>query len=168
MTVKDIAEEAIEMARAKAKLAETRIYDWMIDCQYAAEMRKVIFDAARIGVGVLKAPTPKSKKSISVSKADDGGIDIQVVEKVAPSATWVDPWNIFPDQACGENIHNGDFVFERDFMSARQIRNLKKVPGYIATQIDKVLEEGPGKVNADAGAGGSPNAMKQKGRFENW
>jgi hypothetical protein len=39
-----------------------RIYDWMVECQHAAEMRKVIDDAARIGVGVLKGPIPAAKK----------------------------------------------------------------------------------------------------------
>jgi hypothetical protein len=37
----------------------------------------------------------------------------------------------------------GDFVFERDSMSPRQVRGLKKLPVYIASQIDRVLEEGP-------------------------
>jgi hypothetical protein len=51
LTVKDLAEENIKLAREKAKRAEARIYDWMVECQYPAEVRKVIFDAARIGVG---------------------------------------------------------------------------------------------------------------------
>jgi hypothetical protein len=42
-----------------AKKAETRIYDWMVECQYAGEARKVLFDSARLGVGVLKGPFPK-------------------------------------------------------------------------------------------------------------
>jgi hypothetical protein len=32
----------------------------MVECQYTAEMRKVIFDSARIGVGVVKGPFPKA------------------------------------------------------------------------------------------------------------
>ena len=63
LTVKDFAVEAIELARKKAKAAETRIYDWMTETQYRAEIRKLIADSARIGVGVLKAPTPRSKRS---------------------------------------------------------------------------------------------------------
>ena len=56
---------------------------------------------------------------------------------------------------------------QRDHMSARQVRGLKKLPGYIGSQIDKVLEEGPNKANIDAG-GRAPNAQNTKGRFEVW
>lgn len=170
LTVKDLAEEAIELARAKAKMAETRIYNWMVKCQYTAEMRKVIFDAARIGVGVLKAPYPKASQGIVLEKAPDGGIDLQIEDKVSPAAKWIDPWNVFPDQACGENIHLGDFIFERDYLSERQVRDLKKIPGYIEAQIDQVLVEGPDKanVNSDEGSANGPNQSQRKGRYEVW
>jgi hypothetical protein len=165
LTVKDFAIEAIEIARKKAKAAETRIYDWMTETQYRAEIRKVIADAARIGVGVLKAPAPRSKRVMAVTESRGGGVDLIIKEMIVPASVWVDPWNIFPDPACGENIHDGDYVFERDFMSARQVRGLKRLPGYIADQIDKVLEEGPDKANAESdGRGGSRN----KGRFTLW
>jgi hypothetical protein len=176
LTVKDFAIEAIEMARKKAKAAETRIYDWMTQTHYRAEIRKVICDAARIGVGVLKAPTPQSKRVMAITESRDGGVDLQIKEKIIPAAVWVDPWNIFPDPACGENIHDGDFVFERDHMSARQLRALRKLPGYIGPQIDKVLEEGPNKVNSEGDGRGSGSSSEgragrttlQKGRFEVW
>lgn len=166
LTVKDLAIEKIEMARKKAKAAETRIYDWMVQTQYRAEIRKVINDSARIGVGVLKAPTPRSKRVMAILERD-GGVELVIKQQIIPAAEWKDPWNIFPDPACGENIHDGDYVFERDFMSSRQVRGLKKLPGYIAAQIDKVLEEGPDKANKDGDqrpAGGQKNA----GRFTVW
>jgi hypothetical protein len=168
LTVKDQAVEAIEMARKKAKAAEQRIYDWMEQTQYRSEIRKVIADAARIGVGVLKAPVPKSKKVMAITADKQGtGINVEFRENIIPSAIWVDPWNIFPDPACGENIHDGDFVFERDHMSARQIRELRGLPGYIGDQLDKVLEEGPNKVNSEAD-GRRSDAKATKGRFEVW
>ena len=166
LTVKDLAEEAIEMAREKAKKAETRIYDWMVDSQYTAEMRKVIFDAARLGVGVLKAPYPKATRGISLSKTNDGGVNLQIEDRIAPAAKWVDPWNVFPDPACAENIHEGDFIFERDYMSKRQLRELKKVPGYIADQIDAVLLEGPDKAYLKSDSGSA--SEERKSRYEIW
>jgi hypothetical protein len=166
LTVKDLAIENIEMARASAKAAETRIYDWMVETQYRGEVRKVIADAARIGVGVLKAPTPRSKRVMAVLNAEGGGVELVIKDKIVPSAMWVDAWNIFPDPACGENIHDGDYVFERDHMSARQLRDLKKLPGYIASAIDQVLAEGPNKINITEGDGRNTGA--QKGRFEVW
>jgi hypothetical protein len=165
LTVKDLAVEAIEMARKQAKAAETRIYNWMVETKYRAEIRKIIADAARIGVGVVKAPTPVSKRVMAITNAKGGGINLEIKEKIIPAAEWKDPWNIFPDPACGEDIHDGDYCFERDFMSARQVRGLKKLPGYIAAQIDRVLAEGPEKANTEAGRG---DGTKNKGRFTVW
>jgi hypothetical protein len=167
LTVKDLAVEKIEMARKRAKAAEQRISDWMEQTQYRAEIRKVIADAARIGVGVLKAPVPKSKKVMAITEAKGGGINLEIRENIVPAAVWVDPWNVFPDPACGENIHDGDYVFERDHMSARQVRELRKLDGYIADAIDKVLEEGPNKVNSESD-GRRSDAKAIKGRYEVW
>lgn len=167
LTVKDLAEEHIEIARKKAKAAEKRIYDWMVECQYTSEVRKVIFDASRLGVGALKAPIPKSSRSIAVKKSG-GGMQIEIEDKICPSVSWVDPWNMYPDPSCGENIHDGDFIFERDYLSERQLGDLKKLDGYIASQIDKVIQEGPDKIRADneSGTAQGKDAAKRKDRYE--
>lgn len=165
MTVKDQAEQALDKAKESAKRAEKRIYDWMVECKYHREMRKVIHDAARIGVGVLKAPYAESRTSKAVTKAEDG-IALQIKTKVSPAAKWVDPWNLFPDAACGENIHDGDYILERDYLSQRRLKELKKQKGYIASQIDRVVAEGPNKCNEK---GDNPNEQKGiKNRFEIW
>lgn len=168
LTVADLAKENIELAREKATRAEERIYDWMVESQYNAEMRKVIFDSARIGVGVLKGPVPKSFRSMAMHKKTAGGpAELQINNTIQPSYKWVDPWNIFPDQSCGENIHFGDFVLERDYLSESQVRDLKKIPGYIGTQIDKVLADGPDKTSDDR-TSNSRDATTRKGRYEIW
>lgn len=169
LTVKDLAEENIELARKAAKSAETRIYGWMIECQRTAEMRKIIDDSARIGVGVLNGPIPVRKKGIAVDK-DKDVLKVIFEEKIVPASRWRDPWNIFPDPACGENIHNGDFIFDRDFLSPRQVRELKELPGYISSQIDAVLKEGPDGPDKDTDMGvRNTNVQAEiKGRFEVW
>lgn len=166
LTTKDVAEEQLELARKKAKKAEKRIYDWMIESQYPAEMRKVIGDGSRIGVGVLKGPFPKIAKNVAVSKEGDG-ITLQWKESVKPGLRWADPWNIFPDPGCGEAIANGDFVHERDYISGKQVRDLKSEPGYIKSQLDIVLDEGPrGQLDASNKPGEDPE--KYKHQFEIW
>jgi hypothetical protein len=164
LTVKDLAEENMEAAQAAAKKAETRIYDWMVESQYPAEMRKVVFDGARIGTGMLKAPFPEKRKSQSLS-AKPGAISLVIKEEVKPAYRWIDVWNFFPHGACGEDIHNGDHTFERDYLAPKQVRNLKGQPGYITSQIDKVLEEGPNKSNAD---GSNPHQKKIESRYPVW
>lgn len=167
LTVKDFAVENIELATKKAKAAETRIYDWMIQGGYRGEFRKMIADAARIGTGVLKGPTPKLKRVAAFHKTDNGGT-VVIKETIVPAIEWKDPWNIFPDPACGENIHDGGFIFERDYFSARQVKALKKLPGYIAAQIDKVLEEGPNKSYQTSGPDRRADSQRHKDRFEIW
>src|ERR1700693_2407896 len=168
LTVADLAEEKIEKAREQAKAAETQIYDWLVECQYRSEMRKVIFDSARIGVGVLKGPVPAKSRGIAIVKNADS-IEIIIKDKIVPVAKWVDPWNVFPDPACGENIHEGDFMFERDYMSERQILKLKDEDDYIDAQIDKVIKEGPDKIHATNDQGPTPQtAAQKKNRYEGW
>ena len=43
---------------ASAKKAETRIWDWLTESQWHAEVRKLIDEAAKIGTSVLKGPVP--------------------------------------------------------------------------------------------------------------
>ena len=168
LTVRDFALEAIRLADEQAEAAETRIYDWLVQSKYRGEIRKVIFDAARIGVGVLKGPTPIPRRAMALTKdAKTNTIRVQIRDTISPGVQWVDPWDIYPDPACGENIHDGSYIFERDHMSARQLRRLKQLPGYIALQIDQVLEEGPNKAYV-SGADRGPAERRHKDRFEVW
>lgn len=168
LTAKDVAEEQIEIARQKAKKAEKRIYDWMVECQHTAEAEKVIFDSARLGVGVLKGPFPIAKREVVANKAGEG-VAVMIRNSVKPGDKWVDPWNFFPDPACGENVHNGDHCFERDFFSEHQIRNLLKVPGYIRSQIEMVIALGPtGGKDEDAEKPNKPAAEQRKNQYEIW
>lgn len=165
-TTKDLAAGIKENADEKAKKAEKRIHDWMVEANYSAEMRKVLHDASRIGVGVLKAPFAESRTSRAVSRVE-GGVALQIAESIQPGMSWIDPWNLFPDPSCGEDVHSGDFIVERDFFTARKLKELKKNPTFIAEQIEKVLEEGP---NGNSGDGMSPLADKSKAdkRYEVW
>ena len=168
LTAKDLAEEQIQLAREKAKKAETRIYDWMVESCYTAEARKVIFDSARLGVGVLKGPFPMAKREVVASKTD-AGIEVLVRSKTFPGTRWVDAWNFFPDPSCGENVHDGGHCFERDFFSEFQVRKLLDEPGYIAAEIGKVIEEGPGGIKDDDND--KPNKLSEeqrKNQYEIW
>ncbi len=168
LTDGDLAKELMEKATDAAKKAEKRIYDWMIECQYTAEMRKVIFDGARLGTGILKAPFPMRKSNRAMEAQEDGTLKFTMVEKIQPGAEWVDLWDFFPDGSCGESVQEGSYVFHRAFLSERRVEDLKKQPGYIKEQIDKVLKEGPdGKVNEDGSNPGHKNTDKDK-RYTVW
>ena len=161
LTTRDIAKEALDKRTDSAKKAETRVYGWMLNGQHHREMRKVIFDAARIGVGVLKGPYPDQRRMVRIGKDRKVAIEHQLV----PTSCWVDPWNIYPDPGCGENIRDGDYLFERVRSSEKQVRRLKGLPGYLDRQIDKVLKHKPSNAKVD---GQNPNEHDTRFQYELW
>lgn len=135
--------------------AERRIKDWLIQCRYKSESRKVIDAAAMVGTGVLKGPFPDKQVTKTIK---DGALVIE--ETIVPKSKHISHWDFFPDMNCGENIQDGDYVIERSFMTARQLTGLIGVPGYESDAIRKVLEEGPGhREKVD---------LKDDDRFEVW
>ncbi len=162
-----LAQKLMDKAVECAKRAETKIYDWMTESKYPAEGRKIVHDASRIGTGVLKGPFPDMQESRALTKVKNVAA-LQIKRQVVPKMQWVDTWNIYPDDACGENVHDGDYIFECDFLSKKMLNNLKKQveQGYLPEQIDQVIKEGPGKIYAD---GGNPNEKdSDRKRYQIW
>lgn len=133
----DDAVTQMKEAGERADRAQKRIEDWHTQCQFHGEVRKVIEDATKIGVGILKGPVPIKKKQAAFV-----GGKLILREDIQPGSFRIDPWNFYPDGACGENIHNGSHCWERDDITDRGLSDLVGVPGYIKEQINAVLEEG--------------------------
>lgn len=144
-----VAQQEDEAAKKAAEAATKQIEDWHVECQWHAEVRKMIEDCAKLGTGVLKGPSPALKRRKVVSM--QGGMAVLAIEeKIVPESRCVSPWNFYPDPACGESIHDGSYVWEEDTLARKALRDLKSLPGYLPDQIDKVLEEGPGS-DGDSG-----------------
>ena len=62
---------------------------------YPMQMRKVIFDGARIGVGVLKGPFPDVRTRKSYWQRDGVG-KLQIVQKIAPACKVDRPVELLP------------------------------------------------------------------------
>jgi len=98
---------------------------------------------------------------------------ISVDQAIKPGSKRIDPWNFFPDPACGENIQNGAYTWERDRVTRKQLRDLKKQPRYISENIDLCLEEGPilatgeESITTDAAQRFMSDA-ERRGKFEIW
>ena len=159
-------------AQRKADKAQTRIDDWLTECQIASEMRKVIDDAAKLGSGCIKGPVPINRKSRQWRTGEDGVKHLMLNESNQPGSRRIDVWNLFPDEACGESIHNGSHIFERDYLTPKKLKNLKGNrrpngdPLYLDSQIDACLEEGPRDNNG--GNQGGAVQRNTKGQFEIW
>lgn len=144
---KDVARAMMERARAKAKAMQTEIDDQLVECDYNGELRKVIHDAAVLGTGVIKGPvvTNRVRKAWTPYTDATGQTvhQIELVRELNPASFRVDPRNVFPDSGCGETVHDGKGVYERQQLTAKQVRALAKQPGFMVEQLRKVLEEGP-------------------------
>lgn len=147
LRMKDIAREVMTLANKKAEAMQREIDDQLTECDYNSELRKVIHDAAVLGTGVIRGPivTNRTRKAWQPYTDAQGQQvhQIDIVEELAPASFRVDPRNVWPDPACGENIHRGKGVYEREQITAKRIRELAKQPGFMKSQLRKVLEEGP-------------------------
>jgi hypothetical protein len=148
----------------KAKLCEDQIDDWLQASGYHGEMRHVIDDSVRLGSGVIKGPVPTKRKISKWMKGADGVSGVEITEEIQPESVRIDPWNLFPDPVCGESIHNGSYVFERDYITEKKLDDLRGLPGYIDTQIDKCILEGPGNRKEHD----QNNKSSSKDQFEIW
>lgn len=160
-------------ADRKAQLAEDQIEDWLQETDYNAEMRKVIDDVVRLGSGVMKGPVPAMRRSSVMTHNVDGSIELTFKNELKPESYRVDPWNFFPDAACGESIHNGSITFERDYITGKKLESFKEEVNddgeslYINSQIDACLKEGPGK-NKENNDRRDRDQIGTKNQYEIW
>lgn len=136
------AAATVAKAKASAERAQTVIDDYLTECRYHAEVRKVIEAAAKVGVGILKGPHPSLMRNRAATQTAEGWT-VEMVQKIAPTSRWINHWNFYPDGNCGDNIQQGSFVFECDDITARKLTELKADPSYIPEMIQLCLDEGP-------------------------
>lgn len=137
-----------EAMAKKAAQGMTRVIDDQLnECQYNIHARRMIHQAAVLGTGVLKGPIIVSKRDRKWDKMDDpaSGQSVRVLtveNRTAPAIEWIDVWNFFPDLSA-KTVDDCEAVFERKFISRRQLKELARRPGYLKDQIAKVLAAGP-------------------------
>lgn len=152
ITVADESVKNIEAADEKMKGMEDEIKDLLIECNFNAECRKVIKSAVRIGTGIMKGPVVvKDMKKVWGKVEDEDGTVIRQLEMAEdgsnkPISKSLDPWDVFPDPECREDIRKAAYVWERELILPRELRNLIGVPGYMADQIETILLEDPSRV----------------------
>lgn len=137
MDLEDEVKAAMAEAREAARKAQRQIEDWHIETEFNAENRLVIEDGARLGTGVMKGPFPELRKSVAYK-----GGKLIVKEEEVPVSRRVDLWNCYPDMACGNDVQDGSYFFEKDYISPSELASLRSDPSYIADRIDLVLRQG--------------------------
>ena len=153
-TVADAAQAALDAAEKAAEKMGTAIEDVLVESDYVSEARRAIRQAAMLGTGVLKGPiiVSRTKKRWEPIQDPATGQSVRVLsieEDKRAAVEWVDAWNFFPDPAA-DSVENCDGMFERRFITKRQLRELSKRPGYFRDQIKRVLREEPQSMVASA------------------
>jgi hypothetical protein len=155
-------------AKRRTEAAQTQIDDWLTECDYLGEVRAVIDDSAKVGTGVAKGPAPVMMKRKVFNKLPGGDLELVIVEKIVPATKHISYWNLYPDPACGENIHNGSWIWEVDTLSEKRVSALKGLPGYLDDKLAAVLEEGPAKYTAGGKINYDGKVAQTKGQFQIW
>jgi hypothetical protein len=137
--------EALPEDEKRAEQANKVIADWLVECQWHAEARKAIEDAAKLGTGILKGPFPMQVEyTMNVYDPVLRRFNRVTRTKTVPVTKRVHPRNFWSDPAGGECHQKGSYTWELDNIGSRQLRQLLKDETYIRENILRALREGPG------------------------
>ena len=153
-TMRDVAQDIIDQAKDRMSAMQTEIDDQLVECRYNAECRAMLWDAAKLGTGVLKGPMVV-KRTKKRWQDMDGMQVLQVSEEHKPASKRVSPWMVWPSPDCGSDLSRAEYFWECDYMLAREIRGLSGIAGYDAEMIELALSSEPTRVNAGHGKDGS-------------
>jgi len=140
--VSDIAADQLRIAKDKMKKMETLIDDQLQESRYNTQLRRVIFDSAVYGTGIIKAPfvTKNQKKSW---KREEGYHALDIKDSLTPAAIRVNPKNIYPSPSCDQDLNNLEYVWEKSLILSRDISDLLEVPGYFPEVLIDILASEP-------------------------
>lgn len=152
------AELVSQVVLDKAKQASAQMSTWIedkfIEGGVYGELRKLIRGAAKLGSAVLKGPYAVTR-TVKKWRLEGNVATLEVLTKVEPTSKCISVWDFWHDPACGDSIHDGAYVAERDYLTARQLRKMAAEMGqdgqpvYHVECIADALKEGPGKIVRD-------------------
>ena len=130
------AHQILAEARLRAEAMEREIDDVLTECDYPAEGRRCIHYAAVLGTGILKGPQVELFNTSKYQQIDGGEWIGMIEQEERPVARNVYPWDFVPDMS-GRELRDCEYVFERHYMTKKQLRSLPS--SYDANAIKKVL-----------------------------
>lgn len=148
-SMRDIARSEKDVAEEAMSKMEIAISDQLTECSFNGECRKVIHNAVRLGTGVLKGPSVVRDVKKKWMRKSDGQTTVrvlQVEEGETPASKSIDPWDVFPDPECRDDIKRAGYIWERRTITPRELRDLASVNGYLGDQIQQVLMEDPTRI----------------------
>lgn len=152
LAVADAVQELVRAAKDASDRMQRAMDDQLQECSYNAVIRNVIHNAVVYGTGILKGPVVRNRARTTYARQQMLGPDgtaaeqwvMRMEEDLAPAAESVSPWHFFPDMRAAR-IEDAEFVFERHPFNKARLRDLAKLPGFDAEQINAVLLSEPKK-----------------------
>ena len=133
------ARAIMQQAKERAEAMEKVIDDQLLECDYAAEARLCLHYAAVLGTGILRAPVVDVIES-KVWRQDELGNWVgEIANKTIPAARLVLPWDFVPDMAAS-TLKDCQFVFERSYVTKKQLQALSKNPYYLKESVSALCE----------------------------
>lgn len=140
ITNADVAERKQEQINNACEKMDKLISDQLVETKYNAKCREVIHDACVVGTGIIKGPVVLGKTDRAYVHDKKSDEFVTVIKQVfQPGCEVVRPWDFYPDMSAS-TIEEAEFIFERRFMSKKQIRGLVNRKGFPQSQVNKVLK----------------------------
>ena len=133
------ARALMKRAKESAEAMEKLIDDQLLECDYAAEARLCLHYAAVLGTGILRAPVVDVVESKAWGQDELGQWVGKIVTKTIPTARLVLPWDFVPDMTAA-TIKDCQFVFERSYVTKKQLQTLAKNPYYLKQNVLELCE----------------------------
>lgn len=154
------ARAIMQQAKERAEAMEKLIDDQLLECDYAAEARLCLHYAAVLGTGILRAPVVDVVESKNWSQDEMGQWQGDIMSKTIPTARLVLPWDFVPDMTA-PSIQNCEFVFERSYVTKKQLQALAKNPYYLKDNVLALCElEGSDTRTASADMDGYVDTLR--------
>lgn len=138
----DVAAAEMHKITEASEAMASEIEDQLAESNYDAIQREVIYDACRLGTGVLKGPIMIGDERRVWGVDESGQQALQVIRDIEPRSKRVNPFYWFPDMSA-TRAEEREYDFELSFMTRRGVQDLKKYPHYKSEQVDKVLKMKP-------------------------
>ena len=142
----DLAKGIEESVKKACDDMRQEMLDQLQECNYNAVQRDVIEDICVFGNGILKGPHVVGRyRKAWIRDKQSGGHVLSIIQQLKPTAIRVSPWDFFPDMSA-TRLEDCEFIFERHYMTRRQVRKLLDTPGFNKEAIRQLLSEERSKV----------------------
>lgn len=129
----------IEPAKEAAINMEKTIHDQLDSANASNGLRTCLFEMCLLGTGILKGPYTKSKTVHNWTRGEDGKINYEPYERLAPAITSVSAWNFYPDPAA-RTLFDAEWTIERHIYNRIQMRGLLDKPFFNKEAISYCLQ----------------------------